>query len=585
VAVLSITDDGFVLDDQPFRIVSGALHYFRVHPAQWSDRLRKARLMGLNTIDTYVPWNLHERRPGEFDFDGMLDLARFLDLAADEGLHVLLRPGPYICGEWEGGGLPSWLLADSDLELRSTDPMYLQAVEGYLDALMPIVLPRLGTHGGPIIAVQVENEYGAYGSDTPYLERLSEALTSRGIDVPLFTSDQPNDLADGALPGVLATANFGGKVTASLAALRAQQPTGPLMCAEFWNGWFDYWGGIHSLRSAEDAGNALDELLEAGASVNFYMFHGGTNFGLTNGANDKGRYASIVTSYDYDAPLDEAGSPTEKYFAFREVIARYAPVPAETPAADGDAPAITVELHSGGEWMPPPDPSSTRYEQPPTFDELGHLGALLRCDVDLPEMARPQVLELGELRDVAWLSVDGGPAQRLSRSRYDRSAVVHPGRVLTLLVEDQGRVNYGSRIGEPKGIIGPVRLGGELLTGWRVSPIDLTERAHEVEQRERLLQPVPPGRPIAGPVSLTGEFTLDTQADLFLDTSGWATGYAFINGFHLGRYRSDGPQRTLYVPAPVTIAGPNRIVILELEAAIEPVARFVPRPDLGHVEE
>ncbi|GAA2810101.1 hypothetical protein GCM10020219_097500 [Nonomuraea dietziae] len=288
--VLQIDDGGFRLDGEPFRLLSGGLHYFRVHPAQWADRLRKARLMGLNTIETYVPWNLHQPRPDRFRMDDELDLPAYLDLAAAEGLHVLLRPGPYICAEWEGGGLPSWLLAEPDLRLRTRDPRYLSAVDDYFARLLTPLQPYLSTRGGPILAIQVENEYGAYGDDTAYLEHLAHSLRRCGVDVPLFTCDQPADLSRGALPGILATANFGSRSAQSLATLRAHQPTGPLLSTEFWIGWFDRWGSHHVVRDADQAAQELDELLATGASLNLYMFHGGTNFGFTNGANDKHTY-------------------------------------------------------------------------------------------------------------------------------------------------------------------------------------------------------------------------------------------------------------------------------------------------------
>jgi beta-galactosidase len=583
VAVLDITDDGFVLDGRPFRIVSGALHYFRVHQAQWSDRLRKARLMGLNTIDTYVPWNLHERRPGEFDFDGMLDLARFLDLAAAEGLHVLLRPGPYICGEWEGGGLPSWLLADPDLELRGTDPKYLQAVEGYLDALMPIVLPRLGTHGGPVIAVQVENEYGAYGSDTAYLERLYESLTSRGIDVPLFTSDQPDDLADGALPGVLATANFGGKVTASLAALRAQQPAGPLMCAEFWNGWFDYWGGIHSLRSAEDAGNALDELLEAGASVNFYMFHGGTNFGFTNGANDKGTYRATVTSYDYDSPLDEAGDPTEKYRRFRSIIGKYEAVPEEEVPEPGEKLApLSVDLTGRAPLFAPASlqalGTAQTSESPLTMERLGQDFGFVLYEAQLPA-AGPVALAFDQIGDRAQVFVDGQPVAVLERERHEHVVsftVPRAGARLRVLVENQGRVNYGRKLADRKGLIGEVHIDGAPLTGWSSRPLTLDDLSGVTFQEA--------DGPVVGPCFHRGEFHLDHPADAYLHLAGWTKGVAWVNGFNLGRYWSRGPQGSLYVPGPVLRVGANELVVLELHGTRTPVAALRPVPELGPTE-
>ncbi|NUP53036.1 MAG: beta-galactosidase [Catenulispora sp.] len=581
MAVLDITDDGFALDGRPFRIVSGGLHYFRVHPAQWPDRLRKARLMGLNTVDTYVPWNLHEPRPGTFDFDGILDLAAFLDQAAAEGLHVLLRPGPYICAEWEGGGLPSWLLAEPGMVLRSTEPGFLAAVDRYLDALMDIVLPRLGTRGGPILAVQVENEYGAYGFDTVYLEQLAQALLSRGIDVPLFTSDQPGDLAAGALPGVLSTANFGGKVTASLAALRAQQPTGPLMCTEFWNGWFDHWGGIHSVRSAEDAGAALDEMLQAGASVNFYMFHGGTNFGFTNGANDKGTYRATVTSYDYDSPLDEAGDVTEKYRRFRSIIGKYETVPEEDlPEAAPKLAPVSVALTARAPLFESLDALGTAQsaESPLTMEQLGQAFGFVLYETVLPS-AGPATLAFEQIADRAQVFVDGQPLGVLERERHEHVlsfVVPRDGATLRVLVENQGRVNYGAKLADRKGLIGTVHLNDAPLTGWTSRPLPLTDlsglRFGELDGT------------VVGPVFHRGVFTVDAAADTFLHLPGWTKGVAWINGFNLGRYWSRGPQGSLYVPGPVLRAGENDLVVLELHGAREPVADLRPVPDLGPTE-
>src|SRR5258708_3250962 len=284
--VLRITDRGFLLDDEPWRIVSGALHSFRVHPDHWADRLRKARLMGLNTIDTYVPWNLHERRPGEFRLDGALDLPRFLDLATAEGLFVLLRPGPYICAEWEGGGLPSWLLREPGIGLRSSDPRFLAALDGYFAALLP-KLERHYAPTGPILALQVENEFGAHAAYAAgdgaafegYLAHIAGRLGEYAPGLPLFTSDQADDamLAAGGLPGVLRTVNFDAGADAALAALRRHQHDGPLMSTEYWIGWFDHWGGPHHVRPAAHAPAGPDRLLAAGAAVNFYNFHGGTH--------------------------------------------------------------------------------------------------------------------------------------------------------------------------------------------------------------------------------------------------------------------------------------------------------------------
>ncbi|MEU0659449.1 glycoside hydrolase family 35 protein [Streptomyces lavendulocolor] len=581
--LLHIDDDGFLLDGKPFRLISGGLHYFRVHPDQWADRLRKARLMGLNTVETYVPWNLHEPRPGELRMDGGADLPAFLGLAAEEGLYVLLRPGPYICAEWEGGGLPSWLLADQDIRLRSQDPRYLAAVDRYFARLLPPLLPHLSTRGGPVLAVQVENEFGAWSDDTTHLEHLAESLRRCGVDVPLFTCDQPADLERGTLPGTLATANFGSRSLPNLAALRARQTSGPLMCTEFWIGWFDRWGAHHVVRDAAQAAQELDELLGAGASVNFYMFHGGTNFGFTNGANDKHTYRPTVTSYDYDAPLDEAGDPTEKFTAFRDVIAKYAAVPAEpVPARAGKLAPATVTLTESASLLAaaPALGTAVHTARPLTMEQLGQDFGFVLYETVL-SAAGPALLEVEQVRDRAQVFVDGVPAGTLERENHEHSlAFVAPraGAVLGLLVENQGRVNYGPGIHDRKGLVGDVRLDGAVLDGWVCRPLPLTD-LDDVPFTSTTATPV-------GPAFHRGTFTLTEPADTFLHLDGWGKGNAWINGFALGRHWSRGPQRSLYVPGPVLRRGVNEIIVLELHAA--PRARTVElrdRADLGPTEE
>lgn len=573
----SLGDTDFLRDGQPHQVISGAIHYFRVHPDQWQDRIRKARLMGLNTIETYVAWNAHEPRRGEWDASGWNDLGRFLDLVRAEGLDAIVRPGPYICAEWHNGGLPVWLTGSVE-GLRSSAPDFLEEVSAYLRRVYDIVTPRQIDRGGPVVLVQIENEYGAYGSDRAYLEALVAVTRDAGITVPLTTVDQPVDrmLSEGSLPELHKTASFGSRSAERLATLRRHQPTGPLMCSEFWDGWFDWWGGVHHTTDVATAADDLDELLAAGASVNIYMFHGGTNFALTNGANHKGRYLPLVTSYDYDAPLDEAGNPTAKFFAFRDVISRYAPVPDELPPAADPAPAFDVPLAAAGAWTDTPASAATTSE-PKTFDALGHSSALVRYDAALPG-GRGGLLVVGEVRDLAWVSVDGRVVGTLSRTRNDRAIRIPDGQALSILVEDQGRVNYDHRLGEEKGLIGGVAIDGTPVTEWTSTPVDVAE-----------IDPAPDVETDAGagagPLAWTAEFTLETPADLFLDTATWGKGYAFVNGFFLGRYWRNGPQRTLYVPAPVTRQGTNTLVVRELEEVIAPRAVFVESPMLGVTEE
>lgn len=591
----AIGESDFLLDGAPHRILSGALHYFRVHPGHWSDRIRKARLLGLNTIETYVAWNVHEPVRGEWDATGERDLGAFLDLVAAEGMHAIVRPGPYICAEWTNGGLPAWLTAIEGIGLRRSEPQYLAEVSAYLRRVYEIVAPRQIDRGGNVILVQIENEYGAYGDDAAYLTELVRLTRECGITVPLTTIDQPQPymLANGSLPELHKTGSFGSRATQRLATLREHQPTGPLMCAEFWNGWFDWWGGVHHTTSAAESAAELEELLAAGASVNLYMLHGGTNFALTSGANHKGRYLPITTSYDYSAPLDEAGRPTAKFEAFREVIARYAEVPAQPVEVPGPAPVLEAELAALGDWLPAADPASTT-PHPSTFEELAFPGAIVRYDAELPgsggEAGVPdgaasapttRTLAAAEVRDRAWIEVDGTRVGTLDRTAGERSLPVPGGEHVTVIVEELGRVNYGERLGEPKGLIGPVLLDGEPLTGWSATPVDLAAAVAWAES-------APAGSVAghrAGRTAMRGTFTLEEASDLFLDTAAWGTGYAIVNGFLLGRYWSNGPQRTLYVPGPVTRPGENTIVVLELTDAPAAVARFVADASLGPTEE
>ncbi|MGH6653718.1 MAG: beta-galactosidase [Actinocrinis sp.] len=590
----AIGEEDFLLDDEPFRILSGALHYFRVHPRQWADRIAKARDMGLNTIETYVAWNAHSPSPGRFDTADGLDLGRFLDLVAARGMYAIVRPGPYICAEWDNGGLPAWLFQKPGRGIRSSEPTYLAAVQEYFEQLAPILVPRQIDAGGPVILVQIENEYGAYGSDKEYLKALVELNRRVGVTVPLTTVDQPQGemLADGGLPELHKTGSFGSRIAERLDALRAHQPTGPLMCAEFWHGWFDDWGGHHHTTPVDETARNLDELLARGASVNIYMFHGGTNFGFTNGANDKGTYAAITTSYDYDAPLDEAGNPTAKYRAFRDVIAKYAPVdPAgrrtALPGPPRPRPQPTVQtafdralplwrvLDRLGTW--------TAHHHPPTTDDLGHYTgfALYRAEISGPGAS---VVQFAEVRDRAQVFLGGRAVGVLARDHHDRALALpdDPRGVLDVLVEDQGRVDYGPRLGEVKGLIGPAELNGAPVTGWRVLPLGLDE----IEPVAEALRRSPGHEPtvLSGPVFARASFDHPDDGDLFLDTAQWGKGVAWINGFCLGRYWSRGPQRTLYVPAPILREEGNELIVFELQAAASARLRFAAGPALGHTE-
>ncbi len=500
-------------------------------------------------------------------------------------MHAIVRPGPYICAEWDNGGLPGWLFRDPEVGVRRSEPRYLAAVTEYLSRVLEIVVPRQVDAGGPVVLVQVENEYGAYGDDKDYLRTLVRHVREAGVTVPLTSVDQPTDrmLEDGSIPELHATASFGSRSLERLATLRRHQPTGPLMCSEFWDGWFDHWGALHHVTTPADAARELDELLGAGASVNLYMFHGGTNFGFTNGANDKGVYQPTVTSYDYDAPLDEAGNPTAKFWAFREVIAKYAAVPDEVPAVAGQAPAFEVAFDRAvplfriadrlGQWQ---------HRSPlPSSDELSSYRGFTLYRAELADDAGG-VLEFAEVRDRAQVFVDGRPVGVLSRDAAERAIVLPAGRLLELLVEDQGRVNYGPRIGEWKGLIGPATLNGEPLERWSALPLPFDT----VEPVARALRDAADdvAGAVAGPVFLAATVEVEVPADLFLATGTWGKGAVWLNGENLGRYWGRGPQNTLYVPSSALRAGRNELIVLELQAMTDPLVRFVPSPDLGVVE-
>jgi beta-galactosidase len=595
-----IGPEDFLLDGERTQVVSGALHYFRVHPDQWADRIRKARLMGLNTIETYVPWNFHAPEPEVFDLDGRRDLGRFLDLVAAEGLHAIVRPGPYICAEWDGGGLPAWLLADDAVGVRRHEPLFLAAIGKYYANLLPLVAERQVTRGGPVLMVQVENEYGAYGDDPlperqKYLRALVDLVRDQGIDVPLFTCDQANDemLSRGGLPELHKTATFGSRSTERFEVLRRHQPTGPLMCMEFWNGWFDSWGLEHHVAPAEANAADLDVLLAAGGSVNLYMFHGGTNFGLTSGANDKGIYRPITTSYDYDAPLAEDGTPTAKYYAMRDVIARHLPVPGTEEQVDAalaagtPAPVLDVAL-TAHVPLPAALPALLRddlraFPSTPTTDDLELWSgfALYRTRI----RADDAVLSVAEVRDRAVVLVDGEQVGVLDRGSHTFSVAL-PARAgeLTLLVEDQGRVNYGPRIGEPKGLIGPVRTAVRTLDEWEAGALRV-EDAPELLRAALGSAETSGGGGAAAAGLHRGTFDSVAGADHFLRLDGWTKGLAWVNGELLGRYWSLGPTHTLYVPGPLVRETGNELVLLELHGGASRRASFVSEPGLGVTEQ
>ncbi|MFW6597285.1 glycoside hydrolase family 35 protein [Propionibacteriaceae bacterium Y2011] len=564
---ITVADGHLVRQGRPHRVLSGALHYFRVHPQQWRQRLELLRAMGLNCVETYVPWNLHEPRQGEFDFAGLGDLERFLDLAAEVGLDAIVRPGPYICAEWDAGGLPIWLLADESVPLRCADPRFLSAVDRWFDVLIPRIAVRQTTHGGNVIMVQVENEYGSYGSDRDYLVHLRDALLRHGITVPLFTSDGPTDLmlTGGTVDDTVATVNFGSGARAAFAELRHHRTGDPLFCMEFWCGWFTHWGHAAPTREPAEVAAEVADLLAAGGSLNLYMAHGGTNFAGWSGANLSGdlhddEYRPTTTSYDYDAPIDELGRPTALFHALREVIMPYAtgdvpPVPEPTPMLpDQD---LTVTASAPLRAVLDAQPVTATAPVPPSFESLGVQYGLVRYRSQVPGPRERRQLHLDGLADLARVEVDGELVGFTERDGMEQLDFAVPGASATLevLVEAMGRVNYGPHLRDLKGIRA-VRHERQFVHGFAATALDLTT-----------LPRVPWDDPVVEADEACfhrAEFAVDLPADTLVRLPRRNRGHLWVNGFALGRYWDRGPQDAWYVPGPLLRPGANELVLLEM---------------------
>ncbi|MDO3412314.1 beta-galactosidase [Saccharibacillus sp. CPCC 101409] len=474
----------FIYNDENIQLRSGAIHYFRVVPEYWEDRLRRLIACGFNTVETYVAWNVHEPEEGRFVFDGIADVEAFVRLAGSLGLHVIVRPSPYICAEWEFGGLPAWLLENGDMRLRCSDPAYLEKVDAYFDELLPRLRPLLCTNGGPVIAMQVENEYGSYGSDTSYLEYLRDGMIRRGMDVLLFTSDGPEIslLRAGSVEGTLATVNFGSGTPGAFEKLRRHQPEGPMMVMEFWDGWFDQWMGPHHTRPASEIAAELEQILDLDASFNFYMFHGGTNFGLMNGANHVKNYEPTVSSYDYSALLTENGEPSEAYFAVRELLKnRLGLTPPEPPAPLPKQAYGRVELSESAVLFDQLDrlagaPIGTICPEP--MERVGQSYGFILYTTRVGAEHDGGELFIQEVRDRALVFANGeqiGLVGRWEPQRGLRLSIPEGGIRLDILVENMGRINYGPLMRDRKGITEGVRIGNQFLHGWEIVPLPLDD--------------------------------------------------------------------------------------------------------------
>ena len=576
----TIEKNEFLKDGKPIKLISGAVHYFRNMPETWEDIFLKMKAMGCNCVETYCAWNMHEKKPGEYDFSGNLNIAKFIETAQKCDLMVIVRPGPYICAEWEFGGLPWWIQCDENMEIRCSNKIYIKHFDRYLDKMCEQILPYLTTNGGNVIMIQCENEYGYYGDDRKYLSYLKEGYERRGINVPLFTSDgtSKENLLDGSIDGCLSTLNFGSRVEENFKAHDELYPDMPKMCMEMWNGWFDAWGDEkHHTTSAEDYAKVVDDMLTKG-SLNMYMFIGGTNFGFTSGANHYEKFAPDVTSYDYDAMLTECGDVTAKYYAVRDVIKKH------TGSVLPDVPA-NREKKSYGKF--------TLTEKCGFFDALPHISTPVHSDV--PKCMENYGIGYGFIAYRTRLNRDYNNVKLSFAELGDRAQIyinkeligivyinesleieinAKNGDYLTVLCENMGRANFGPKMMRKKGISGRCLLDGKIHFNWDVYPLPMDNldrisfSKNEAEEKT---------------VFYKGSITIDGKPkDTFLKLDNFTKGFVVLNGFNLGRYWEIGPQKTLYVPSCVLKEGLNELIVFESDGIKgEAIAEFTDTPELG----
>ncbi len=579
---LKISGEEFLLNGEPFHIYSGAMHYFRIPPEYWEDRLMKLKAAGLNTVETYVCWNLHEPKKGEFNFSGMLDIVKYIETAKKIGLYCIVRPGPYICAEWDFGGFPAWLLTDENIRLRCCDVVYQKHVADFYKALLKRLAPLQITRGGNILAVQVENEYGSYANDKEYLVFIKNLLLEHGIDVQLFTADGESKhmLSGGTLLDVYKALNFGGEPKTAFPYLEAFQTGKPKLCGEYWCGWFDHWGEKHHTGDPEGMKKILGQFFDLNASFNLYMFHGGTNFGFTAGANHNGVYQPTVTSYDYDAPLNEHGGYTRKYHIIREALHEKQGLPlcelpsepklqkigkvalTESTSLFDNLKALSKHYHDGS-----PRPMEY-YDQ-----SFGYIVYHTEIVGDYPQSE----VTVEGIHDIAYIYANGKYAGRFDRSEkpkkgqpddtYTFTLPAFNGKCsLDILVEGMGRVNFARKLYDRKGITA-VTIDYQLVYGWDIYTLPL----------DNLNNLLFLGNTEEYPCFMQGTFAAPSQEDCYVDMRGFKKGCVFINGFNLGRYWEKGPQLSLYLPGTL-LKAQNVITVFEQEGTKKREVNLIDRP-------
>ena len=578
----------FLLNGEPFVVKAAEVHYPRIPQAYWDHRIKMCKALGMNTLCIYVFWNIHEQREGQFDFSGNNDVAEFCRLAQKNGMYVIVRPGPYVCAEWEMGGLPWWLLKKKDIRLREQDPYFMERVKIFEQKVGEQLAPLTIQNGGPIILVQVENEYGSYGENKPYISEIRDCL--RGIygdKLALFQCDWSSNFEKNGLDDLVWTMNFGtgANIDHEFARLKELRPNAPLMCSEFWSGWFDKWGANHETRPAKDMVDGMDEMLSKGISFSLYMTHGGTSFGHWAGANSPG-FAPDVTSYDYDAPINEYGGTTDKYFQLRKMMQKYSktklPAIPKMPAPFIQIPAFEltehVDLLMGVDSVVMDSPLRT-------MEELDQGWGSIVYVTSLPEISTPSVLTLNEGHDFAQVFIDNQYVGKIDRVRNENSLqlpAVKKGQELKIVIEAMGRINFGRAIKDYKGITNSVTIstdveGHELI--WNLKRWTILTIPDDYATALKALKTFP--SPLTSKAGYyRGYFNLQKVGDTFLNLEQFGKGQVYVNGHAIGRFWSIGPQQTLYVPGCWLKKGKNEVIVLDVVGPKQPTIMGQTTPEL-----
>lgn len=578
-----IGKEHFLLDGKPFQIRCGELHFARIPKEYWRHRLQMMKALGMNTICAYLFWNFHERTPGTFTWEGQADIAAFCKIAQEEGLWVILRPGPYACAEWEMGGLPWWLLKNKGIKLRTKDPLYTEACKKYLKEVGRVLGPQQITHGGPIIMVQVENEHGFYADDAEYMGIMRQAVLDGGFDVPLFACNPTPLLKKGFREDLFPVVNFGSNPQEGFKSLREILPEGPLMCGEFYSGWFDTWGNPHTFGKIDQYLIDMEYMLKTGASFSIYMAHGGTTFGFWAGADRP--FKPDVSSYDYGAPISEAGWVTEKFKKTRELISKYlmpgeAPLP-EAPPANPVTTFPPVKLTHFAALFDNL-PSSVVTTNPGTMEDYDQArGSILYRNV-LPA-GEACLLKVEAVHDFAWIFKDGQKLAVMDRRKGNFSIEI-PARskatTIDILVHAMGRINFGPEVHDRKGLIAPIQFIDQ-----NNSMLSLKEwQVFNIGYDDKMLANLKSVNTIANVSAAgiwSGEIMVDKPADVFLDVSKWGKGVVWVNDHCLGRYWNIGPTQTMYIPAPWLREGANKVFVLDLLGPEQPVLQGLDQPILN----